>query len=45
VIVKQLGNRGTWLRTLESPRCVRACTHLVSTADEVERLLAQLVEG
>ncbi|MEA5443150.1 aminotransferase class V-fold PLP-dependent enzyme [Cyanobium gracile] len=41
-IVKQLGDRGTWLRTLESPRCLRACTHLVSTADEVERLLDQL---
>ncbi|MCT0208630.1 aminotransferase class V-fold PLP-dependent enzyme [Synechococcus sp. CS-1332] len=44
VVVKQLGEQGTWLRTLESPRCLRACTHLVSTADEVERLLAQLVQ-
>ncbi|MCP9931374.1 aminotransferase class V-fold PLP-dependent enzyme [Cyanobium sp. AMD-g] len=44
-IVKKLGDRGTWLRTLESPRCLRACTHLVSTADEVELLLEQLVEG
>jgi L-cysteine/cystine lyase len=43
-VVKGLGERGTWLRTLESPHCVRACTHLVSTADEVERLLAQLGE-
>jgi len=43
-VVKQLGDQGTWLRTLESPRCLRACTHLVSTADEVERLLAQLVQ-
>jgi L-cysteine/cystine lyase len=44
-IVKRLGDRGTWLRTLESPRCVRACTHLVSTSEEVERLLAQLSMG
>lgn len=44
-VVKGLGDRGTWLRTLESPRCIRACTHLVSTAEEVERLLAQLAEG
>jgi L-cysteine/cystine lyase len=43
-VVKGLGDRGTWLRTLESPRCVRACTHLVSTADEVERLLIQLLQ-
>ncbi|AFY28496.1 aminotransferase class V-fold PLP-dependent enzyme [Cyanobium gracile] len=43
-VVKQLGERGTWLRTLESPRCLRSCTHLVSTADEVERLLTQLAE-
>jgi L-cysteine/cystine lyase len=44
-VVKRLGDRGTWLRTLESPRCVRACTHMVSTADEVDRLLAQISEG
>ncbi len=44
-IVKRLGNQGTWLRTLESPACIRACTHLVSKAEEVERLLAQLAEG
>ena len=43
-IVKRLGDQGTWLRTLESPACIRACTHLVSTADEVERLLAQLIQ-
>jgi len=43
-VVKRLGDRGTWLRTLESPRCVRACTHLVSTAEEVERLLDQLTQ-
>jgi len=43
-VVKRLGDQGTWLRTLESPRCVRACTHLVSTADEVERLLDQLTQ-
>ncbi|MCP9833760.1 MULTISPECIES: aminotransferase class V-fold PLP-dependent enzyme [unclassified Cyanobium] len=43
-IVKRLGDRGIWLRTLESPACMRACTHLVSTADEVERLLAQLAQ-
>jgi L-cysteine/cystine lyase len=43
-IVKRLGDQGTWLRTLESPACIRACTHLVSTADEVERLLIQLVQ-
>ncbi|MCP9786269.1 aminotransferase class V-fold PLP-dependent enzyme [Cyanobium sp. N5-Cardenillas] len=43
-VVKRLGDQGTWLRTLEYPRCLRACTHLVSTADEVERLLLQLVQ-
>ena len=43
-VVKQLGEQSTWLRTLESPRCLRACTHLVSTADEVERLLIQLLQ-
>jgi L-cysteine/cystine lyase len=41
-VVERLGGQGTWLRTLESPPCIRACTHLVTTTDEVKRLLDQL---
>ncbi len=44
-VVDRLGSQGTWLRTLESPACIRACTHLMTTAAEVERLLDQLSEG
>ncbi len=44
-VVDRLGSQGTWLRTLESPACIRACTHLVTTAAEVEQLLDQLSEG
>ncbi len=44
-VVDRLGSQGTWLRTLESPACIRACTHLVTTAAEMERLLDQLSEG
>ena len=41
-LVKQLGQRGIWLRTLEEPACVRACTHVTTTAEEVEHLLETL---
>ncbi|WP_216901019.1 aminotransferase class V-fold PLP-dependent enzyme [Synechococcus sp. CCY 9618] len=41
-VVGRLGAQGSWLRTLESPACIRACTHLVTTAAEVDRLLDQL---
>ncbi|KEF42864.1 MAG: cysteine lyase [Cyanobium sp. CACIAM 14] len=43
-IVERLGERGIWLRTLEAPPCVRACTHVVTTADEVKRLLDELAQ-
>lgn len=41
-IVKHLGEKGLWLRTLADPACLRACTHLTTTAEEVERLLDEL---
>jgi L-cysteine/cystine lyase len=41
-IVRRLGEEGIWLRSLPDPACVRACTHLMTTAEEVERLLAAL---
>jgi len=41
-VVDRLGGEGTWLRTLTSPACIRACTHLMTTAAEVEQLLDQL---
>jgi len=41
-LVGSLGERGLWLRTLDDPPCVRACTHLTTTAEEVELLLNTL---
>jgi L-cysteine/cystine lyase len=41
-IVRALGEQGIWLRSLPDPVCVRACTHLTTSQEEVERLLAAL---
>jgi L-cysteine/cystine lyase len=41
-IVTALGQKGIWLRSLEAPACLRACTHLVTRASEVDQLLSQL---
>ncbi|MFM9110101.1 MAG: aminotransferase class V-fold PLP-dependent enzyme [Prochlorococcaceae cyanobacterium] len=39
-LVARLGEQGIWLRSLDDPACLRACTHLTTTAAEVEQLLA-----
>jgi L-cysteine/cystine lyase len=41
-MVSALGQKGIWLRSLETPACLRACTHLVTRASEVDQLLSQL---
>jgi len=41
-VVQALGEQGIWLRTLPQPACIRACTHLVTSEAEVERLLESL---
>jgi L-cysteine/cystine lyase len=41
-LVTALGQKGIWLRSLEDPACLRACTHLVTRASEVDQLLSQL---
>jgi len=41
-MVSALGQKSIWLRSLESPACLRACTHLVTRASEVDHLLSQL---
>ena len=43
-LVNALGKRGLWLRTLADPICLRACTHVTTTAEEVELLLQALAE-
>jgi L-cysteine/cystine lyase len=41
-IVAALGEQAIWLRSLPDPACVRACTHLTTTEQEVELLLDAL---
>ena len=43
-IVGRLGDQGIWLRTLDDPACVRACTHLTTTDTDMDLLLEALVE-
>ena len=45
-VVEALGRQHIWLRSLKDPDCVRACTHLTTTAGELASLseaLASLV--
>ncbi len=41
-VVQTLGQQGIWLRSLDDPACLRACTHVTTTAAEVDRLLDTL---
>jgi L-cysteine/cystine lyase len=43
-VVRTLGAQGIWLRSLPDPACLRACTHLTTTEEEVVRLLQALAE-
>ena len=37
-LVKHLGKQGLWIRDLADPICLRACTHISSTAEELDAL-------
>jgi len=41
-IVAALGEQAIWLRSLPEPACLRACTHITTTAADLERLLHAL---
>ncbi len=41
-VVARLGDQGIWIRSLDDPHCLRACTHISTTEAEVEQLLASL---
>lgn len=41
-VVRELGRQGLWIRSLENPECLRACTHVTTTEEEVDRLLTSL---
>jgi len=40
--VKRLGSQGLWIRNLDDPDCLRACTHITTTSSEVDALLEAL---
>lgn len=40
--VQRLGARGIWIRSLDQPPCLRACTHITTCDAEVEQLLRSL---
>ena len=40
--VKQLGAQGLWIRDLADPSCLRACTHITTTDDDINALMAAI---
>ena len=40
--VKQLGTQGLWIRDLADPSCLRACTHITTTDDDINALVAAI---
>ncbi|MEB3277181.1 MAG: aminotransferase class V-fold PLP-dependent enzyme [Cyanobacteriota bacterium] len=40
--VQRLGEQQLWIRRLDQPDCLRACTHITTTEAEVDRLIAAL---
>jgi len=41
-VVKRLGAQGIWIRRLDEPDCLRACTHIVTDGAEIDQLLTAL---
>jgi len=41
-VVQQLGDQGLWIRQLDDPDCLRACTHITTSEAELDRLLEAL---
>jgi len=38
-VVAQLGQQGLWIRDLADPACLRACTHVCTSSEEINALL------
>ncbi len=41
-VVERLGQQGIWIRSLDHPDCLRACTHITTTTEDIDRLLEAL---
>ncbi|MFN7228472.1 MAG: aminotransferase class V-fold PLP-dependent enzyme [Synechococcaceae cyanobacterium] len=39
-VVRELGRQGIWVRRLDEPACLRACTHITTTEQEIDQLVA-----
>lgn len=39
-VVRELGQQGIWVRRLDEPACLRACTHITTTEQEIDQLVA-----
>ena len=37
-VVKQLGSQALWIRDLADPACLRACTHVFTTGQDINAL-------
>ncbi len=40
--VKKLGAQGLWIRDLADPSCLRACTHITTTEEDINTLVAAI---
>ncbi|MBM5792823.1 MAG: aminotransferase class V-fold PLP-dependent enzyme, partial [Cyanobacteria bacterium K_DeepCast_0m_m1_088] len=43
-VVEQLGRQGIWIRRLDDPDCLRACTHITTSDAEIDQLLEALAD-
>jgi L-cysteine/cystine lyase len=41
-VVERLGAQDLWIRRLDDPDCLRACTHITTTEAEIEKLMEAL---
>ncbi|MBE9152681.1 aminotransferase class V-fold PLP-dependent enzyme [Cyanobium sp. LEGE 06113] len=41
-VVRRLGEQSLWIRSLEEPACLRACTHVCTVEQDSDRLVAAL---
>ena len=43
-IVKELGRNNIWIRDIDDPKCLRACLHITTTAEEISALTKAIRE-
>ena len=44
-VVTQLGQQGLWIRDLADPACLRACTHVCTSSEEINALLQAIQDS